>query len=146
MIYYCVDSFSDSTPAAKRIIASEERLFRISDLVFVTSRKLLERAARWNSNVHLFPSGVRFDAFDQFRRNGASSPEELLNLTRPILGYVGGVHQWVDQELVSGIARAHRNYSFVLVGPIQTDVACLRREPNIILLGQRPILIISKIV
>src|SRR6187455_2361671 len=45
-IYHCVDEFSSSSADAKRIVASEEELFRSADLVFVTSEKLRERAAR----------------------------------------------------------------------------------------------------
>ena len=48
-VYHCVDEFSSSSADARRIVASEERLFRDADLVFVTSEKLRERAARSRS-------------------------------------------------------------------------------------------------
>jgi uncharacterized SAM-binding protein YcdF (DUF218 family) len=138
LVYYCIDSFVNSTSGARRIEASERTLFQMADLVFVTSSRLYGRAAQWNRRVHLFPFGVEMDVFQRAEDAGITVPEELRRLSRPIIGYVGGVHQWVDQELLCRIAQAHPDYSFVLVGPAQTDVERLRQQPNIVLLGQRP--------
>jgi uncharacterized SAM-binding protein YcdF (DUF218 family) len=65
-------------------------------------------------------------------------PPDVQGLKRPIAGYVGGLHQWVDQELIEGAAARMPDASFVLIGPEQVDVGGLRRRPNIHLLGQRP--------
>ena len=67
-----------------------------------------------------------------------SPPLEITQPRRPLIGYAGGVHQWVDQDLLVELARAHPNYSFVFVGPIQTNVERLRRLPNVALVGQKP--------
>ncbi len=138
LVYYCIDSFPDSTPAAQRIVQSEEALFQIADLVFVTSRKLCERADRLNRQVHLFPFGVNFQAFDRVRQSSEEPPEELRRIPRPRVGYIGGVHQWVDQDLLCSLAQRRPDLSFVLVGPLQTEVEKIRQERNIFLLGQRP--------
>ena len=137
LIYHCVDSFVDSTPAARRIVPSEQELFRQADIVFVTSQQLYDRAAQWNQEVHLFPSGVNFQAAEQIRNSDESPPEELRHLQRPLIGYVGGVHQWIDQEMICRLAENCRNYTFVLIGPIQTDAGLLRRQSNVLLLGQK---------
>src|SRR5437867_6142008 len=60
-VYYCIDDLPSSSPGARRIIPSEERLFREADLVFVTSERLRERAARLSSRVHVFPFGVSLE-------------------------------------------------------------------------------------
>ncbi|OGX40533.1 MAG: hypothetical protein A3C53_08895 [Omnitrophica WOR_2 bacterium RIFCSPHIGHO2_02_FULL_68_15] len=137
-IYYCIDDFASSSPAARRISRSESRVFTDMDLVFVTSEKLRAKASRFNRRVHLFPFGVEFDRFEQARRASDGVPVELERLPRPIVGYVGGVHQWVDQELLVSAARALPEASFVLVGPAQTDISKLAEHPNIHLLGARP--------
>ncbi|MGE3841798.1 MAG: glycosyltransferase, partial [Vicinamibacterales bacterium] len=92
-VYHCVDEFASSSADARRIVASEEQLFRDADLVFVTSEKLRERAARFNERVHLFPSGVSLEAFGTARGSGVHVPDDLAALPRPIAGYVGGIHQ-----------------------------------------------------
>jgi len=137
-IYYCIDDLSSSSPAAKRIVPSEQRLFEEADLVFVTSEKLRERAARISRHVHLFPFGVSLERFDRIRRTTEPPPGDLAALKHPIVGYVGGLHQWVDQELVASVASRMPDATFALVGPAQTDVSALERCPNVCLLGQRP--------
>jgi uncharacterized SAM-binding protein YcdF (DUF218 family)/glycosyltransferase involved in cell wall biosynthesis len=137
-IYYCVDDLSSSSPGAKQIIPSEQRLFNEADLVFVTSEKLRQRAAQVSNRVHLFPVGVNFEQFDRVRAGADSLPADLQPLKRPVIGYVGGLHQWVDQELVASVAAQIPDASFVLVGPAQTDVSMLQRCDNVKLLGQRP--------
>jgi uncharacterized SAM-binding protein YcdF (DUF218 family)/glycosyltransferase involved in cell wall biosynthesis len=137
-IYYCVDDLSSSSPGAKRIIPSERRLFDEADLVFVTSEKLRQRAAQVSSRVHLFPVGVSFDRFERARTGTDPLPADLQPLERPVIGYVGGLHLWVDQELVASVAAQIPDATFALVGPAQTDVSTLQRCANVKLLGQRP--------
>ncbi|MBI3318552.1 MAG: glycosyltransferase, partial [Candidatus Omnitrophica bacterium] len=137
LIYYCIDSFPDSTPAARRIVPSEEALFRKADLVFVTSRVLLERAARFNRNVHWFPFGVNLSRFEEEREGPSETPPDLREIPKPIVGYLGGIHQWVDQDLLSQVAQGMPDHSFVLVGPLQTEAQRLKRHPNLHFLGQK---------
>lgn len=135
-IYHCVDEFSSSSPQARRIVATEQQLFATADLVFVTSEKLRARASQHSRSVHLFPSGVNIEAFS--KPAPAETPEGIRDLPKPIAGYVGGLHQWVDQDLLEAAAASSPNTSFVLIGPEQVDVSKLRRHTNIHLLGQRP--------
>jgi uncharacterized SAM-binding protein YcdF (DUF218 family)/glycosyltransferase involved in cell wall biosynthesis len=136
-IYYCIDDLAASSPGARRIAASETRLFEQADLVFVTSEKLRERAARVSGHVHLFPFGVNFERFDRVRHAGGPPPPDLQALARPVVGYLGGLHQWVDQDLIAGVAARMPEATFALVGPAQMDVSTLERCPNVRLLGQR---------
>jgi uncharacterized SAM-binding protein YcdF (DUF218 family)/glycosyltransferase involved in cell wall biosynthesis len=137
-IYYCIDDLASSSLAARRIVPSEQRLFKEADLVFVTSEALRKRAAEFSGRVHVFPFGVSFDRFDQVRTGHEPPPADLEPLRRPIVGYVGGLHQWVDQELVAATASRLPDVSFALIGPVQTDVSALERCPNVTLFGQRP--------
>ncbi|MFA5908661.1 MAG: ElyC/SanA/YdcF family protein [Vicinamibacterales bacterium] len=137
-IYHCVDEFASSSADARRIVTSEEQLFRDAELVFVTSEKLRERAAKFSEHVHLFPSGVSLEAFGAARDSGVAVPDDLARLPRPIAGYVGGIHQWVDQDLIVAAATRLPDTSFALIGPAQVDVSRLQACPNVHLLGQRP--------
>ena len=137
-VYYCIDDFASSSPGARRIVASEEQLFREADLVFVTSEKLRERATKFSGQVHLFPFGVSFKKFEQARLASVPLPEELVGLPGPVVGYVGGIHQWVDVELLRETARGMPGVSFVLVGPMQVDGDPFVDLPNVHVLGKRP--------
>ena len=136
-IYYCIDDLASSSPEARRITTSEELLFRDADLVFVTSEKLRERAARFTDRVHLFPFGVSLEAFERVRTSSDAAPADISSIARPIVGYVGGLHQWIDQTLLHDVAVKMPEASFVLVGPEQTDMSALRQLPNVHLLGQK---------
>lgn len=137
VIYYCIDSFVDSSSAAKRIVASEERLFSEADLVFVTSHNLLEKGKRFNENTHIFPFAVDLEGFQA--RNGLShsTPEDMENIKGPIIGYVGGIHQWIDFELIADVAEERPGWNFVLVGPVQTAVKPLENIENVFFLGAK---------
>lgn len=137
-IYYCIDDLASSSPEARRIASSEDAMFRRADLVFVTSEKLRARAARLSPRVSFFPFGVRFHAFDEARRGPRHPPEDIASLPRPIVGYVGGLHQWVDQDLAADVARRLPQATFVFVGPPQCDLSRLEACANIHLLGARP--------
>ena len=137
-IYYCIDDFVSSSPGARKIASSENRLFKEADLVFVTSEQLRVKAVAAGAQAHLFPFGVSLARFEAARSSDAPPPADLAALRRPIAGYVGGLHQWVDQHLLAAVAQRMPDVSFVLVGPEQTDVSALKGVSNITLLGQRP--------
>jgi glycosyltransferase involved in cell wall biosynthesis len=65
-------------------------------------------------------------------------PPDIRDLPRPVVGYVGGLHQWVDQRLVCELADAMPDASLALIGPLQTDVSALQHKRNVHLLGPRP--------
>lgn len=136
-IYYCIDDLASSSPEAQRIVRSEAQLFREADLVFVTSEKLRKQAARFRDLVHLFPFGVNYQQFEQVRKGSDELPADLRDLSGPVVGYVGGLHQWVDQELLVAVAERLPDVSFVLVGPLQTDVSKVAHCSNVHLLGVR---------
>ena len=136
-IYYCADDFSASSQAARRVTKSEETLMADADLVFVTSQKLFERAQRQAARVHLFPAGVNFDQFAGVRTDANPPPSDLAALGRPVAGYVGALHVWVDQELVADLARRMPDVQFAMVGPTHSDTSLLKACPNVHLLGAR---------
>ncbi len=136
-IYYCIDNFSVSSVSAKKVRRSEEKLLKKADLVFVTSKELYSRCNKHNEKVHIFPFAVNFSEFQNIRATQQPVPQDLKDIKPPILGYVGGVHKWIDQGLIKSLAVQHPEYSFVFVGPIQTDVGMLSDAGNIYFLGNK---------
>jgi uncharacterized SAM-binding protein YcdF (DUF218 family) len=137
-IYYCIDDLASSSHEARKIAKSEQALFKEADLVFVTSERLRQRAAQFNDRVHLFPFAVNLGVFEKSRESRETQPADLAALKRPVAGYVGGLHQWLDQDLLVAIATRLPKINFALVGPEQTDVSRLQALPNVYLFGQRP--------
>jgi len=137
VIYYCIDNFSASSVSVKKIRKSEIRLLKRADLVFVTSRALYDYCSRYNEKVYIFPFAVNFQEFEKARLKKEGLPEEFRNIKRPIIGYIGGIHKWIDQKLIKETVERYPEYSFVFIGPLQTDVSMLKKFKNVYLLGHK---------
>jgi glycosyltransferase involved in cell wall biosynthesis len=150
VVYYCIADFTQLTPSARQLLASEQAIAQMSDVIFANTAQLAAHCAQWNDNVHLFPPGVNIGAFPAEATGAAadSAPELpdaahslpglalLRSLPRPIIGYVGGLHRYVDFDLLAALAQSRQQWSWVFVGP-QTAVSDLRELPNVHLLGQQ---------
>lgn len=143
IVYYCIADFSQLTPYHAQLRQSERSLIEMSDLVFTQNNELAKHCAQWNSTVHIFPFGVNLQAFPlESRENGHALDEEtirlLRSLPRPIIGYVGGLHKHVDFDLLIQMARDRTQWSWLFVGPKQTDIKELSSLPNVHIFGQQP--------
>ena len=137
LVYYCIDNFSASSVSVKKIKKSEIKLLKRADLVFVTSKALYNYCSRYNDKVYNFPFAVNFQEFEKVRLKKDFTLDEFQNIKRPIIGFVGGVHKWIDQNLMKEVAEKYLEYSFVFVGPLQTDISLLTKLENIHFLGYK---------
>jgi len=140
VVYYNTADFSYLTPNSKQLQQSEQELVRMSDLIFATCCQLAGRFSSDNHNVHIFPPGVDMSAFPDQSAATGDLPDRLnlSSLPRPIIGYVGGLHRFVDYDLVAGMARARPSWSWVFLGAHQVSLEKLQGLPNVHLLGQQP--------
>jgi hypothetical protein len=134
LVYHCADDYAHVQGFPRTLPQLEEELCRSADLVVTTSETLCQERSRFNPNTHWIPNGADIDHFGQ----PVAAAEELQNLPRPIVGFVGGLSEWVDLNLVADLARARPHSSFVLVGPASIDTSPIRGLSNVTLLGPRP--------
>jgi glycosyltransferase involved in cell wall biosynthesis len=155
-IYYCAADFSLLSPHPSLLRESEEQLVRDSDVVFAQCRSLADHCRQWNNDVHVFPAGVDLEVFpvqtsiNRPKYNSALGtvgelvPPDLRealtdgSIRRPVIGYVGGIHRFVDQGLIATMARQRPEWSIVLIGPAQCSVEELTGLKNVFLLGVKP--------
>ena len=53
-------------------------------------------------------------------------------MPRPVIGFVGGLSEWVDIEPAGASWRGRKpSATFVLVGPVGTDVSAVQALPNV---------------
>lgn len=136
-VYYCADDFPGSSQSARRVGPSEEALFGSADLVFVTTETLRQRAMRFRAEAYVFPFGVSFAEFEPVRWSKPPAPADVSGFPRPLVGFVGGVNQKMDQALVADVATRMPEASFVFIGPLEDDARALRQCRNVHLLGAR---------
>ena len=142
IVYYCVADFVQLTADATRLVEAEVSVLKNCDLVLANCEELATHCARWSAAaVHVFPPGVDLNAFpleSSGETLGVPDLDQIARLPRPLIGYVGGLHRFVDIDLIVSMARARPEWSWVFIGPFQTSVEKLANEPNIHLLGLKP--------
>ena len=138
-VYYCIDNFAVSSSSAHKVRHAEKKLIKQSDLVFVTAKELYDYCSQYTQRIHTFPFGVNIENFEKVKsEEHPRVPEDIKEIKGPIIGYIGGVHKWIDQDLIRNLAQTHPDYSFVFVGPLQTDVSKLSNLKNVHFLGLKP--------
>lgn len=138
VLYYCVDAFGEFAGYDRALIARREReLIARSDVVITTSPPLYEAKRRLHPNVHQLEHGVDHEHLSRALSDQVVVPDELHNLPRPILGFVGVVGDWVDVELIAGLARRRPQASVVIIGPQAAPKGPAANLPNVHWLGPR---------
>lgn len=135
-VYYCIDdyaSYPGMDPVA--IQALDDELTRRSDIVFVAPVGLVEAKRALNAAVRYSPHGVDSSLFAQASDPATKPPEAAPAVRHPVIGYFGTIGEWMDFELVSFLAKARPEWTFLFVGFASADVSALRQHPNVVLAG-----------
>lgn len=136
VLYYCVDAFGEFPGYDRALIEQlEMALIRKSDVVLTTSQPLYETRRSFHPNVHLIQHGVNHKQLSRAVTGDLAVPDDLRVLPKPVFGFVGVVGEWVDLELVAGLARRRPEASIAIIGPAATPRAALGYLPNVHWLG-----------
>lgn len=144
VVYHCVDEIKAQPGMPIDILEREEKtLLKAADVIFVTAPQLMESRVQWNDNIHYFSNVADFSHFNKSLIEDYDIPDELFDLNKPILGFIGAVSGYkVDFNLLSYIAENRPNYNIVIIGLVgegdpNTDISLLTRHSNIHLLGPK---------
>jgi len=104
------------------------------DTVIYTAKNLKEKyyQIKDKSKMKYVPNGIDLDFFKAADR---CLPQELEDIPRPRVIYVGAIHDWFDVDLVHYCAKNLPNYSFIIIGPEHKDLSLLRKLKNVHILG-----------
>jgi glycosyltransferase involved in cell wall biosynthesis len=139
LVYHCVDrwwAFSDYNSKVMRDCHAQ--LCREADVVFASAGELLQDCLKYTSRAYLLRHGVEWEHFSRAALAPPERPAEIRDITGPVIGFFGLIHEWVDQDLLCRVAAAFPQATIVLIGKVQVDDTRLRAMPNIRLLGRRP--------
>ena len=139
IVYDCHDELSGFRNVAEEIIQGEEEMFRTSDLVLFSARRLLVE------NVARFPylatkSRLVRNAVDESWLVQTDSHRRKALPNEPIqIGYVGALDFWFDVESIAHAAALHPEWKFVLIGRVEDNrILALQRFPNVQFTGEIP--------
>jgi glycosyltransferase involved in cell wall biosynthesis len=134
LVYHCADDYANVRGFPPTLPELEMDLCRMADMVVTTSETLCQTRRQFNPHTYWIPNGADVEHFAK----AAQPAPELYGVRRPIIGFVGGLSEWVDLELVAELARQRPDWSFVLIGPASIDTSCVQPYRNVCLLGARP--------
>jgi len=132
VVYYCGDDFGalagvDHAP----VLAMEAELVAKADLILAASETLANRFP--SHKTRLVPHGADIALFSTPAPRAQGLPTG-----RPVAGFYGSLADWIDVELLAECAQKLPHWQFVFIGAIETDVAVLRAQQNVSLLGPCP--------
>lgn len=167
VLYQVVDdylSYPDVTERSRERVDIQERsLGAQADLVVVTSDTLREKKRHLSDRIALVRNGVDARTLEEGLDPGGPIAPELARVPRPIHGYIGGVTEKLDLDLLEKLAARLRagggtpggggsspgtgsqgGGSLVFVGSINVQgrdavasVARLQKAPNVIFTGRK---------
>jgi glycosyltransferase involved in cell wall biosynthesis len=139
LIYDCIDDVKVFCKEKHIAYFTElqRKLVEKSDLTIISARKLRDDILSVDKTIQIeyIANGVDADFFIEQGRL-AQIPEEMKNIPKPIIGFIGSLFHWVNIDLIAKTAQTYPNYSFVLVGPVHEIT--IPKLPNIYHLGAKP--------
>ncbi len=116
-----------------------------AELVFASSRAQYEKRKPLHPNVFLIPNAANFTHFHMAFEDSLAKPQDLQEISSPIIGYVGVFDFRIDLGLIEKVARSYPGWSVVFIGPVreylfrewQEGVLKLNKLQNIYFLGTR---------
>ena len=138
LIYERTDLFEEMPEVDKPYIRSlDNDLVESSDLVLYVDAAMYDEGVKVNPNSVLIGHGVDWPFFASADESDYV-PADIANVPKPIVGYFGDIcDKTFDFDLVRHLAASLPEMSFVLVGPLSSDVSCLREFSNVHILGQK---------
>jgi glycosyltransferase involved in cell wall biosynthesis len=141
LVYDCVDEHSEFTGLINKeaVLKMEKALLAASDVVFTSARGLYQAKKDFAARVFLIPNAADIELFGQAELTETVIPLDVSNLPRPLLGFVGVIHHWIDLDLIAWLARERPDWTIAMVGPVGPGVSLenFRDLGNVIFLGHR---------
>jgi glycosyltransferase involved in cell wall biosynthesis len=121
VIYHVSDKYDANTmdhatdPAYIRKL--HERAIDAADLIFYSSRKLIEEAERGREKSYLLEQAVDFDHWAQISNGKLTAADAVARIPKPRIGYFGAIEPWlVDQDLIKRAARERPSWNWIFIG------------------------------
>jgi glycosyltransferase involved in cell wall biosynthesis len=138
-VYYCVDEWSMFSYIERdRMVATERTLLERVDCVFAVNDALAESKRRVNPETHTASHGVDHELFARALDPATQVPADVAALPGPVMGFFGTLQDWVDLELIAGLARLRPDWSIALIGRTLVDTSAVAGLANVHVLGPRP--------
>ncbi|MBW9091770.1 glycosyltransferase family 1 protein [Rhizobium wenxiniae] len=137
IVYDNMDELSAFDGAPPEVIALENEMFSISDIVFTGGQSLYEAKKDRHRNIHPFPSSIDASHFNKARQADGDPPDQAA-IPHPRIGFFGVIDERMDIDLLFQAADMRPDWQFVMIGPVvKVDPRILPCRDNIHWLGPK---------
>lgn len=113
LIYDCIDDYEQMCAneyVRKRIVRDEEILMQRSDIVIVSSQKLLHKKSQiCKTRLNLVRNGTGLTKIYDIKENIVKDSHSI--------GYIGTIADWFDYSLIEKSAQSQTSLKYHLIGP-----------------------------
>ncbi|MCP4745016.1 MAG: glycosyltransferase family 1 protein [Desulfobacteraceae bacterium] len=137
IVYHAVDRYSQFSFVDKnKICAYEKKVAQKADVILCTSDAIRNDLSGYNKSAFTVTHAVDFDHFNSALESGVI-PTDLKTISKPIIGYFGGLSERLNYSLLKKIALRYTNANIVLIGKKLHDLGYIENLPNVHILGFR---------
>ena len=139
VIYYCIDDYAALPDVDTAIVAEmDAHLSRSADQIFVASSRMLEDKLRLNRSTAFAPHGVDVALFRLAADPQLPVADAVRDLEHPVIGFFGLIEEWIDLELIAGIAARRPEWTFLMIGRLAVNPGRLKGMSNVRFVGPQP--------
>jgi glycosyltransferase involved in cell wall biosynthesis len=149
IVFDAIDNFMkhpEAQDARKEALQGYDKIKKSADLIFTVSKAMKEFMENSRKNVFCIPNGVDIAFFQPGQDK--EYLEDIKEIPKPIIGYVGRMAKRINIDLVSLLAIEMPDISFVFIGVILNKqwIRPLFKIPNIYFLGDKHYSLIPKYI
>jgi glycosyltransferase involved in cell wall biosynthesis len=139
LVYQRTDRYEEFPGSNGALIRDcDRKLKSAADLTLFCSRHLFAEESSDCRRARYVDHGVDFDRFRDAGLDVRSQPDDLRDISRPRVGFVGGIDSHTfDAALFIEVAKCTPEMNFVLIGQCSLPSGWCK-QPNVHLLGKRP--------
>lgn len=111
---------------------------KYTDISIVSAVKIKEKYQSLTRNeMIVIPNGHSINS-KSYEKNNV--PEDIAKIPKPVVGFIGSLFQFIDDNLLEYVISKRPNYNFVFVGGIEGyfPIDKLKKYSNTYLLGRKP--------
>jgi UDP-galactopyranose mutase len=138
LVYDVMDELSAFKGAPAALREQDRYMLGKADVVFAGGVSMYRARLPYASNIHLFPSGVEIEHFARAATQTMPRPEDITQMSGPIIGYFGVIDERMDMPVLAKLAASHPDWNIVMLGPVvKIDPGELPQAPNLYFLGMK---------
>ena len=144
-IYHAVDAIEHQPFMPKDLIKRQEIILsKKVDKIFVTSRNIINKLKKYNSNISYFGNVCDYEHFSKSLSTHIDDiPQDIKCISKPIIGFIGSISEYkLNYKLIYDVAKSLKEINFVFIGPTDdslnhSNLNRLKNLKNVYLLGFR---------